>query len=73
MQIETMVRELWDRDNIAKVPRAYSRGVDRRDWALVRACFADDAYVDGSRASAPIDEYLAGLIPGVEHFPVTMH
>lgn len=73
MQIETMVRELWDRENIAKVPRAYSRGVDRRDWALVRACFAEDCYVDGSRASAPIDEYLAGLIPGVEYFPVTMH
>ena len=73
MQIETMVRELWDRENIAKVPRSYSRGVDRRDWALVRACFAEDAYVDGSRASAPIDEYLAGLIPGVEYFPVTMH
>ena len=36
MQIETMVRELWDRENIAKVPRAYSRGVDRRDWALGR-------------------------------------
>jgi hypothetical protein len=39
----------------------------------VRACFSDDCYVDGSRASAPIDEYLAGLIPGVEYFPVTMH
>ena len=35
--------------------------------------FAEDCYVDGSRASAPIDEYLAGLIPGVEYFPVTMH
>jgi hypothetical protein len=73
MQIETMVRELWDRELIAKVPRTYSRGVDRRDWALVRSCFSEDCYVDGSRASAPIDDYLAGLIPGVEYFPVTMH
>ena len=61
MQIETMVRELWDREHIAKVPRAYSRGVDRRDWALVRACFSEDCFVDGSRASAPIDDYLAAI------------
>ena len=36
MQIETMVRELWDREHIAKVPRAYSRGVDRRVHTLAR-------------------------------------
>jgi hypothetical protein len=73
MAIEAMVQELWDRDRIARVPKTYSRGVDRRDWELVRSCFADDAFVDGSRSSAPIADYIRTLIPGVEYFPVTMH
>ena len=51
MDLEAMVRELWDRDRIARIPRRYSRGIDRRDWDLVRSCFAADAFVDGSRAS----------------------
>ena len=34
MDLEAMVRELWDRDRIARIPRRYSRGIDRRDWDL---------------------------------------
>ena len=71
--IEQMVRELWDRDRIARVPRTYARGIDRRDWELVRSCFTDDAHIEGSRATAPVDAYVAQLRPGVEYFPVTMH
>lgn len=71
--LEAMVRELWDRDRIARVPRRYSRGIDRRDWDLVRSCFAADAFVDGSREAAPVDEYLVSLRKGVEYYPTTMH
>jgi hypothetical protein len=71
--VEQMVRELWDRDRIARVPRTYSRGIDRRDWDLVRSCFTADALIEGSRATAPVDDYIAQLRPGVEYFPVTMH
>jgi hypothetical protein len=70
---EALVRELWDRDRIARLPRTYSRGVDRRDWKLVRSCFTDDAHVEGSRATASIDDYIDHLRVGVEHFPATMH
>ncbi|MGR6998060.1 hypothetical protein ACU686_08105 [Yinghuangia aomiensis] len=55
-----------------RLPLLYARGIDRRDWALVRSCFADDAFVDGSRAAPLIDAYLEQLRPGVEFFPVTM-
>ena len=49
MQIETMVRELWDREHIAKVPPRARRPVSTAaTWALVPACFAEDCYVDGS-------------------------
>jgi 3-phenylpropionate/cinnamic acid dioxygenase small subunit len=73
MDVTQMVQELWDRDRIKALPVTYARGVDRRDWDLVRSCFTDDCFVEGSRAAAPIGEYLADLIPGVEHFPTTMH
>src|SRR5437867_43340 len=72
-EIDAMVRELWDRDRIARVPRLYARGIDRRDWALVRSCFTATAMIEGSRATAPVDEYIAQLRPGVEYFPTTMH
>jgi hypothetical protein len=70
---EVMVRHLWDRNRIASIAPTYARGVDRRDWALVRSCFADEAVVEGSRDSAPVDQYLVLLRAGVEHFPTTMH
>src|ERR1700722_20710986 len=64
--VETMVRELRDRDEIARLIQSYAHGVDRRDWSLVRSCFSDDAEAQGSRTTAPIDPYLAALRPGVE-------
>jgi hypothetical protein len=70
---DEMVQELWDRDRIGRLPLAYARGVDRRDWDLVRSCFADDAVVEGTRSSGPIAAYLAELRPSVERFPSTMH
>jgi hypothetical protein len=70
---EAKVQELWDRDRIARLPRTYAKGVDTRNWDLVRACFAKDAFIEGSRATASLNEYLADLIPGVEYFPTTMH
>lgn len=71
--LATTVRELKDRDQIARLVRTYARGVDRRDWDLVRSCFAADAVVEGSRTSAPLGPYLDDLIPGVEYYPSTMH
>jgi SnoaL-like domain len=68
-----MVRELWDRQRISRVAHAYARGIDRRDWVLVRSCFADEAYVDGTSARGAVDAYLAELRPAVERFVTTMH
>ncbi|MGF7121347.1 MULTISPECIES: nuclear transport factor 2 family protein [unclassified Rhodococcus (in: high G+C Gram-positive bacteria)] len=39
-------RALSDRAEIGDVLHRYYRGVDRRDWALVRSCFFDDAHND---------------------------
>jgi len=67
------VRELWDRALVTDVPLRYARGVDRRDWELVRSCFSADAFVDGTRATGPVDDYLAELRPAVERWVSTMH
>jgi hypothetical protein len=71
--LETIARELQDRDEIARLIRTYAHGVDRRDWDLVRSCFSDDAVAQGSRSTGPIEPYLAALRPGVEFYPTTMH
>jgi len=68
-----IVHELRDRDEIARLIRTYARGIDRRDWELVRSCFADDAEARGSRNTGPIEPYLAEMRPGVEFYPTTMH
>ncbi len=67
------VRALADRRAVADVVLAYARGVDRRDWAAVRACFEEDAVVEGTVHQAPLEPYLRSLVEGVEHFPATMH
>jgi hypothetical protein len=68
-----MVRQVDDHNRIAQLIYRYAQGIDRRDWDQVRSCFADDAVADGSRTTAPIEEYLAAVRPGVEYYPTTMH
>jgi 3-phenylpropionate/cinnamic acid dioxygenase small subunit len=71
--LEATVREVHDRSQIAQLVVTYAEGIDRRNWDLVRSCFTDDAEVEGSRTTAPIDSYLAELRPGVDYYPTTMH
>ena len=71
--LATVVQRLADESAVARIMVNYARGVDRRDWDLVRSCFRDDAYVHGTAFEGVLDEYLAILRPGVEHFPSTQH
>jgi hypothetical protein len=64
---------LWAERCLLRVPVLYTRGIDRRDWELVRSCFADDAYIHGTRTIAALDKYLPETRAGVEYYPVTMH
>ena len=38
--------ELLQKEEIRQVVQSYARGVDRRDWSLVKAAYHDDAYDD---------------------------
>jgi len=68
-----VVRRLADESAVSRIMVNYARGVDRRDWDLVRSCFCEDAYVHGTSFEGVLDDYLGILRPGVEHFPSTQH
>jgi hypothetical protein len=67
------VQRLTDELAMQRVMVNYARGIDRRNWGLVRSCFTADAYVHGTSFEGSLDTYLDILRPGVEHFPSTQH
>jgi hypothetical protein len=71
--VEQIVRRLADEADVATVMLNYARGLDRRQFDLVRACFAPGTHVEGTSFSGPVETYLPTLLAGVETFPRTMH
>jgi hypothetical protein len=68
-----VVRRLADEADVARVMLQYARGLDHREFDLVRACFAPGAQVEGSSFSGPVETYLPNLLEGVLRFGRTMH
>jgi hypothetical protein len=56
--IEQRLRRLLDKDDISEQLHRWSRGVARRDWALVRNIFHPDAYDDHGVKNGTLDEYI---------------
>lgn len=52
---------------------ALARGEDRRDGAIISACFWPDASVDFGIFAGSFDDYLAWVVPGADSIPVTLH
>jgi hypothetical protein len=71
--VASQMQALTDRLAVCDVPITYAKGIDTRDWDLVRSCFTAQARIAGSRSEGSADEYLVRLRPGVEIFPTTMH
>lgn len=53
------LRWLRDRECIRDVLRRYARGVDRKDWDLVRGAFHPDAFDDHGPYKGGVDGFLA--------------
>ena len=64
---------LADRIEIEDVVRRYARGIDRRDFALVRACYHPDATDEHGGFSGTVDEYLAWVERLTAKYTMTMH
>lgn len=64
---------LADRAEIEDVVRRYARGIDRRDFDLVRACYHPDATDEHGGFSGTVDEYLAWVERLTAKYSMTMH
>ena len=60
----------------------YAQGLDSKDWPLVRACFADQVFIDYGSISAPTgdpavpraaDDWLKNLQGVINGFDITRH
>jgi hypothetical protein len=71
----------WDRErrDIIDLTLRYAAGIDRRDWAMLRSCFADVFELDtASWSGTPLtsrsaDEFVAGVRQTNGGFDATQH
>lgn len=75
LALETLIR----RAEISDVVNRYATGIDRRDWALYRSCFADEIDLDftswsgGEPSRIAADQWVAGVRDGLSGFDATHH
>lgn len=71
---DAVVQELLDHAHIRDVILRYARGIDRRDWELVAACFVPGAITDYLFVPpAPIDQVIPAIRDALARFASTMH
>lgn len=64
---------LASREQIKEVIYAYCFGVDRQDWARVRACFTDDATHDHGTFEGGNDAFIGFAADVLKQMDGTMH
>lgn len=67
------LRAFLDRERIRDCLVRLARGEDRRNAALISACYWPDSTSDYGVFSGKFDEYLAWVVPGSPAIPVTQH
>jgi hypothetical protein len=68
------LRDALDRAAIREVQLRYATGLDRRDFAMVRACFTEDAQATyNSLALEPGVDAIVAYVRSVEALRSTMH
>ena len=67
-------RALLDRIELRDLVMRYCRGIDRRDFALVRACYHDNAIDDhGSMFCGSADDYVVWVEQALSAMECTIH
>ena len=67
------LRRMLDIQEITEVIYRYCRGIDRRDYELVRRCYHADAVDDHGDFRGGVDDFLAYVAKGLPAFERTMH
>ncbi len=67
------IQELIDQHQIKTVLYRYCRGIDRRDFAAVRACYHPDATDDHGNFVGGVEEFLGHVQVSLSRFRQTMH
>ena len=65
--------ELWAREQIRDRLNLYCKGIDRRDFELVRSCFADDHVHDHGGLTGSADDFVAAASGLLTKIPATHH
>ena len=72
-RLARLLDQLLDRQEIERVIHAYCRGIDRRDLALVRACYHDDATDQHGSFFGSADEYVVWVDGLLARYRFTTH
>jgi hypothetical protein len=67
------LRELQDREAIRDCLHRYSRGIDRRDFELLKTVFWPDAIDEHGAYNGPVSEFWAWVDQRTKHWERTMH
>ena len=67
------VQRLLDQAAIRDVHLRYCRGVDRMDWALVRACYHPDGTEDHGAYTGSVDGFIDWVGPTLANYKSTTH
>ncbi|MGA1649630.1 MAG: nuclear transport factor 2 family protein, partial [Ilumatobacteraceae bacterium] len=65
--------ELVDRELIRDLVQRYARGVDRRDFDLVRSCYHPDAIDEHGPFRGDVDGFIVFLREQLARWSVTQH
>jgi ketosteroid isomerase-like protein len=71
--MDSRIARLLDQQDIERVIHRYCRGIDRRDLALVRACYHDDATDQHGSFFGNADEYVAWVDGLLARYRFTTH
>ena len=71
--LDPRLRSLLDKQAIEEVVLRYCRGIDRRDFALVRSCYHEDARDHHGSFSGTVDEYIAWVDDLTARYTMTAH
>ena len=78
----TTLEELETRNAVIENYNHYAQGLDTKDWDMVRACFADEVFIDYGDISAPTgapdvarrsDDWMGVLQGVINGFDITRH